>query len=446
MSTITKTTGNPALPRIVIVGGGAGGLELATRLGQNLGKKQRAEITLIDCSHTHIWKPLLHEVAAGTLDSHDDELSYLAHARAHHFRFVLGRLSGLDRQNQRVEIAAMVNERGEEIVPARSQAYDILVIAIGSICNDFGIAGVAEHCQFLDTTEQAELFQQHLLEAYLRAHAQGGVRNQGELDIAIVGGGATGIELSAQLHQATLLLSAYGLDNVKPSDIKLHLIEASPTLLPELPARMSEATVAQLKAIGVNLYLGERVVEVNEAGVKTQSGLFIPAATRVWAAGIKAPDCLRGIGGLESNRINQLLVRRSLQTTLDEDIYAIGDCAACPWPEKGPQASVPPRAQSAHQMASLAYENILRRLNRQEQKDYVYTDYGSLVSLGKYSTVGNLMGNLMGSVMIEGAIARLVYLSLYKMHQMALFGPFRVALLVISNFFRSRLRPKIKLH
>jgi NADH dehydrogenase len=340
----------------------------------------------------------------------------------------------------------MIDHLQLEIVPARTQAYDILVIAIGSICNDFGIKGVAKHCQFLDTTEEAEQFQQKLLESYLRAQAQGGGAVNGELDIAIVGGGATGIELSAQLHQATQLLNAYGFDHVKPDDIKLHLIEASPKLLPGLPPRLSDATAQQLQAIGVNLHLGERVVEVTAEGVHTQSGLFIPAATKVWAAGIKAPDCLRGIEGLETNKINQLLVRLTLQTTRDDDIYAIGDCAACPWPEKGQDAIVPPRAQSAHQMADLVFNNIQHRMAGKPMKDYVYTDYGSLVSLGKFSTVGNLMGNLMGSVMIEGAIARLVYLSLYKMHQMALFGPFRVGLMMISNFFRSRLQPKIKLH
>ena len=436
----------PAPPRIVVVGGGAGGLELATRLGKTLGKKRQAEITLVDCSQTHVWKPLLHEVAAGTMDAHDDEWAYLAQARANHFRFALGRMDGLDRDAKQVALAAIFNQQGEEIVPARRLAYDLLVISVGSLCNDFGIPGVAEHCHFLDSTEQAEHFQQHLLAAYLRTQAQGGPGGRGELDIAIVGGGATGIELSAQLHQATELFNAYGLDNIRRSDLKLHLIEAADKLMPQLPPRLSEATERQLRAIGVDLLLGEKVVEVTRDGVKTQSGRFVQAATTVWAAGIKAPDFLRGLAGLESNRVNQLLVKPTLQTTRDDDIYALGDCAACPWPEQGPQATVPPRAQSAHQMADLAYANIRRRLQGRPQKNYRYTDYGSLVSLGKFSTVGNLMGNLLGSVMVEGAIARLVYLSLYKMHQAALFGPLRVGLLMVSNFFRSRLQPKIKLH
>ena len=441
MNTKTAEAGRP---RIVVVGGGAGGLELVTRLGKSLGRKGRAEITLIDSGRTHLWKPLLHEVAAGTVDSHDDELDYLAQASASHFRFVLGRMDGLDRAGKTVRLAPLYNAKGEEIVSERFHPYDILVIAVGSICNDFGIPGVAEHCLFLDTTEQAEQFQNHLLEAYLRANAQGGPTEPGQLDIVIVGGGATGIELSAQLHQAMRLLSAYGLDKVRPSDTTMHLIEASPTLLPGLPERLSAATLAQLTGLGVEVLLGERVVEVTAQGMQTHSGRFIPAALKVWAAGIKAPDFLKSIEGLETNRIGQLVVRQSLQTTNDPDIYAIGDCAACPWPEKN--ATVPPRAQSAHQMASLVLKNLGRRLAGKPQLDYRYADYGSLVALGKYSTVGSLMGNLLGTVMIEGLIARLVYLSLYKMHQLALFGPVRVSLLMVSGFFRRGLRPKIKLH
>lgn len=443
---MSTTTVQANRPRIVVVGGGAGGLELVTRLGNRLGSRGAAEITLIDDTRTHIWKPLLHEVAAGTLDSHDDELDYLAQASGNHFRFVLGRMDGLDRTNKRVRLAPLSNAKGDEIMPERTHPYDLLVIAVGSVCNDFGIPGVAEHCLFLDTTEQAELFQNRLLEAYFHAQAIGGPREPGELDVAIVGGGATGIELSAQLHQATRLLNAYGLDNVKPSDIKIHLVEASPSLLPGLPERLSSATLRQLESLGIEVLLGERVVEVTAAGMRTHSGRFIPAALKVWAAGVKAPDFLNAADGLETNRINQILVRRTLQTTVDDDVYAIGDCAACPWPEKNAHATVPPRAQSAHQMASLVLKNICRRLEGKPQLDYRYQDYGSLVSLGKYSTVGNLMGNLLGTVMIEGLIARLVYLSLYKMHQFALFGPVRVGLLMVSGFFRSRLRPKIKLH
>lgn len=438
------------LPHIVVVGGGAGGLELVTRLGKTLGRQRRANVTLVDATRTHIWKPLLHEVAAGTLDSAEDYIEYMAQASHCHFRFLLGRMIGLDRAHRQILLDALHNERGEEIIPSRSVPYDILVIAVGSVCNDFGIEGVARHCMFLDTTEQAETFQRRLIELYLRAQGLGRAVEPGLLDVAIVGGGATGVELSAQLRQVSRLMKVYGVEDLDPTEVKIHLIEAADRLLPGLPERLSRATARHLERIGIQLYTGERVVRVTDEGVYTHTDKFIPARLKVWAAGIKAPEFLGRLDGLETDRINRLVVRPTLKTTLDDRIYAIGDCAACPWPGKDrpPDATVPPRAQSAHQMADTCYDNIVRSLRAQPKppKDYRYRDYGSLVSLGKYSTVGNLMGKATGSVMIEGLFARWVYLSLYKMHQLAVFGWFGTLLLTLAQFIRSRLHPAVKLH
>lgn len=434
-----------AVPKIVVVGGGAGGLELVTKLGKKLGKKNRAQITLVDNTHTHIWKPLLHEVAAGTLDSHEDEIEYLSQAMCSGFRFRLGRMDGLDRQKKQISLAPTFNEDGLEIIPRRSFDYDYLIISVGSVSHDFGIKGVRDHCLFLDTTKQAEAFQKQLLQSYLQAHTQGRPLDEGQLNIAIVGAGATGVELCAQLHEVSHLLTAYGLDEVDPHDVKLTLIEAADRILPGLPENISGAAVKELRELGVEVLAGERVIEVTEAGIKTQSGKDIPSAIKVWAAGIKAPEFLKDIDGLETNWMNQLVVRQTLQTSLDDDIYAIGDCAACKW--VGQEQNVPPRAQAAHQMASLVYKSIVNRMSGKTIPEYHYHDYGSLVSLGRYGTVGNLMGNLSrGSMMIEGLMARMMYLSLYKMHQTALFGPFRVVMLSLSHLFRRSVHPKIKLH
>jgi NADH dehydrogenase len=434
-----------SVPKIVVVGGGAGGLELVTKLGKKLGKKGKAEVTLIDSTHTHIWKPLLHEVAAGTLDSHEDEIEYLSQASCSGFRFRLGRMDGLDRENKQVTVAPTVNEAGQELIPRRTFDYDYLVISVGSISHDFGITGVRDHCLFLDTTKQAENFQNKLMESYIQAHTQDKPLEEGQLDVAIVGAGATGIELSAQLHEVSHLLTAYGFDEVSPQDVKISIIEAADRILPGLPENISAATVTELNNLGVSVMTGERVVEVTDKAILTESGKTIPAAIKVWAAGIKAPEFLKDIDGLETNWMNQLIVRQTLQTTLDDDIYAIGDCCACKW--QGHDENVPPRAQAAHQMASHVYKSICNRLKGKDVTDYAYHDYGSLVSLGRYSTVGNLMGNLSkGSMMIEGLMARTMYLSLYKMHQIALFGPFRVLMLSLSHIFRRSVHPNIKLH
>ena len=433
------------LHHIIIAGGGAAGLELATQLGRKLGKKGLAEITLIDSGRTHIWKPLLHEIAAGTLDSSEDELEYLAQARWNHFRYRLGKVVGLDRERKEVLLAPTLDDNGEEIIAERRFHYDTLVFAVGSQSNDFGIHGVKEHCLFLDSTEQAERFQQNLLNSMLRAHTQAKPLRPGQLDVAIVGAGATGVELAAQLHHVTRLVSAYGLDTIDPAeDIKLHIIEAGPHILSALPLKLSNAALRELHRLGVSVHVNQRVVEVNEQGIVSASGVVIPAAIKVWAAGIKAPPFLRNIAGLETNRVDQLVVRRSLQCTRDDDIFAIGDCAACPMDDKG--NTVPPRAQAAHQQASVLYKTLVRRLKGKPPLDYTYKDFGSLVAMGKYSTVGNLMGGIAGSMMISGFVARMVYLTLYKMHQAKLYGWPRALLISFLHFLRKGIDPQVKLH
>lgn len=424
--------------KIVIVGGGAAGLELATSLGKKLGKTGQAEITLLDASPTHIWKPLLHEVAAGTLDE-AEQVEYLAQAHRNHFRFRLGRMEGLDRQKKEIYVSPTFSDSGEELIPRRTFGYDTLVMAVGSVSNTFNIKGVSDHCLFLDTTAQAFKFQKQLVESYIKSHA--GKQSGKTLSIVIIGAGATGVELSAQLHEVTDLLAVYGLD--ESSDVKLTIIEAATQLLPALPAKLAHATQQQLVKLGIDLKLGRRVTEVTRDGVHTHDGEMIPADLKVWSAGIKGPDWLQNLDGLEVNRINQLVVDETLKTG-DDNIFALGDCAACPWP--GHDANVPPRAQAAHQQATALSKTIINRLQGGNPVKYVYLDYGSLVALGKYTTVGNLMGNLMGSVSIGGFIARVVYLSLYKMHQVAIHGYFRTAMLTLSNLFRRSAHAKIKMH
>lgn len=431
---------------IVIVGGGAGGLELATRLGNKLGKKKnRAHITLIDASPSHLWKPLLYEVAAGSLDSYAERLEYLAQAHWHHFRFRLGRMDGLDRARQEISVAPTLDEEGVEIIPRRSFRYDTLIIAVGSVGNDFGVPGVKEHCIMLDTPEQAREFHRRHINACLRAHTQTAEVTAAQHTVGIVGAGATGVELAAELHDTTRELSAYGLEKIDPDKtLKLLIVEASDRILPGLPPRLSAAAAERLGELGVEVYTNERVVEVRANGMLTADGKLIPASMMVWSAGIKAPDFLKEIDGLETNRNNQLMVRATLQTTRDDNIFALGDCAACPMPDG---RNVPPRAQAAHQQASLMAKAICRRFRGKPLLDYEYRDYGSLVALGRFSTVGNLMGGLSGgSIMIEGVLARLVYWSLHKMHEVALHGWVKTAMTTYAHFISTPTRARIKLH
>jgi NADH dehydrogenase len=437
--------------RIVIVGGGAGGLELATRLGDTLGRRDAALVTLIDKHRTHVWKPKLHEIAAGSMDLHDHEVSYLAQAHWHGFRFRMGELEGIDRARREVLIAPFMDETGEQVTPSRRIGYDTLVLAIGSLSNDFGTPGVREHAMRLESKTDAQRFHARMINACIRAHAQATPLRPEQLQVAIIGAGATGVELAAELHRTTREVVAYGLDRVNPDrDIRVNLIEAADRVLPALTPRLSQATVNLLRQLGVAVYTSAKVAEVLADGVRLSDGRFLPAELKVWAAGVKAPDVLKDLAGLETNRNNQIVVHPTLQSTRDPDIFAIGDCAACPWDKpsaEGTPAWVPPRAQAAHQQASHLLKQIRRRLAGKPLKPYRYRDFGSLVSLGHYSTVGTMMGGLIGgSLMIEGLFARFMYESLYKLHELALHGPMKVSLDTLARLITRRTEPRVKLH
>ena len=446
------------MQRIVIVGGGAGGLALATRLGKQLGKKRLADITLVDAARTHVWKPLLHQLAAGSFDTHAEEIEYLAQARWNHFKFRLGSLVGLDRTAKTLQLAASYDESGREITPAQSLGYDTLVIAVGSQTNDFGTPGAAEHSIKLDSPQAARHFNDRLINACIRAQSVPRSPGSGRLTVAIVGGGATGVELAAELHAAARILGNYGFENINPEkDLQIVLVEAAPRLLAQLPERLSEAALRELRKLAIDVHVNEKVVEVSEDGLKMASGKFIASTITVWAAGVKAADFLQTLGAepegnrvsagnepLETTRLNQLLVNANLQTTRDASIYAFGDCAAC---QQADGTWVPPRAQAAYQQAMYLARWLPDLIAGKTVAPFVYTDQGSLVSLAEYSSVGSLMGSLTkGSFFIEGQIAKLMYWALHKQHQLALGGFRKTALITLSELIDRTHRPRIKLH
>jgi NADH dehydrogenase len=434
--------------RIVIVGGGAGGLALATQLGKRLGRKKLAEVTLVDAARTHVWKPLLHQLAAGSYDTHAEELEFLAQARWNDFKFRLGNLVGIDRVNKTVQLAASYDESGIEITPDQQVSYDTLVIAVGSQTNDFGTLGAAQHTIKLDSPQAAKRFNDRLINACIRAQSVPRVAGSGRLTVAIVGGGATGVELAAELHAAARMLANFGLDHIHPEkDLQIVLVEAAPRLLSQLPERLSEAAVRELRKLAIEVHTNEKVVEVTAEGLKMASGKVISSTLTVWAAGVKAPDFLNGIGGeqpLETNRLNQLMVNGNLQSTRDPCIFAFGDCAACQQPDG---TWVPPRAQAAYQQAMYLVRALPKLMKVEPVVPFVFKDQGSLVSLSEYSSVGSLMGSLTrGSLFIEGRLAQLMYWALHTQHQFALGGMRRTLLITLSELLDRTYRPRIKLH
>ncbi|NRP21768.1 NADH dehydrogenase [Ensifer adhaerens] len=432
--------------QVVVVGGGAGGLELVRRLGAKLGRDD-FDIILVESNRTHIWKPLLHEVAAGSLDANLDEVGYRSHGHRWGYRFFYGSLESIDRAARQVVVAPLHDDDGSELIGRHRLRYDYLVIAIGSISNDFGTPGVKDHCLFLENRSQADRFRKKLLNHCLRVSRTMSIDPKLEafVDVAIVGAGATGVELAAELYNSASALKHYGLEVFDESRLRVTLIEAGARILPALPEPLARAAHAELEALGVRVLVDTSVTAATEQGLSLATGDQVRADITVWAAGVRGANVLRELDGLEISRSNQLVVRPTLQTTSDERVFAMGDC--CFLIPPGEERPIPPRAQAAHQMAATVYRNLLRMISGGDLEAFVYRDKGSLVSLSRFSTVGSLMGNLVGGRMaVEGRLARLVYLSLYRMHLLAIHGWVKGVALILVGHVNRVIRPRLKLH
>lgn len=428
--------------RVVIVGGGAGGLELAAKLGRKHGPRH---VTLVDSRPIHIWKPSLHEAAAGTLDIYQEGLSYLMLANLCGFSFALGELQDVDRERRVIQISAVADAQGDVVLPVRQLQYDTLVLAVGSVSNFFNTPGAEQYAVTLDNTENAEAFRLTMLKAMARVD-QSKVRDpSARLDVVIVGGGATGVELAVELHEAGGVVAAYGLPNFRADrDLAITLVEGAPRILAALPERISEAALARLTQLGIRVETNCRVAEVTARSVKTADGREFPANLCMWAAGIKGQPLMEALG-MPCNRSGQLVVNSRLESP-DPNILALGDCCAVP---RGDSGTVPARAQAAHQEATYLARKITARIRgkAEPREPYEYRDRGSLVSLGQDAGVGSLMGKLAGrGLFVSGTLARLMYMSLHLMHHHAVLGLRRTATLALARLLMRRTHPRVKLH
>ncbi|MCA8092883.1 NAD(P)/FAD-dependent oxidoreductase [Burkholderia anthina] len=424
--------------RIVIVGGGIAGLLLATRLGERLGRAGRAQVTVVDRSPTHVWKPMLHTIAAGTRDVQQQQVIFLAHARDHGYTYQPGELKGLDRARRRVQLGEIRSQDGERVIDAREIEYDVLILALGSQANDFGVPGVREHCYFIDSQQQAETFNEALRMRVFRSIAR-----DEPFRVAIVGAGATGVELAAELSRLLEVAQAYG-DATVRERLQLTLLESGPRILAAFPPRISVSAQQRLEQIGFQVLTSTRVTAADANGFHYGDGSFAKADLMVWAAGVKAPDFMQALGGLDTNRANQIQIRPTLQATADEHVFAIGDCASLQ--PDGQERPLPPTAQVATQQAEHLAKHLPAWLDGKPMPSFAFHDFGSLVSISDYDAFGTLgqFGFFRGGF-IQGRFAQFSHLMLYRRHQQALHGFPKATLLWIAERINGCVQPRIRL-
>nr|WP_256476601.1 NAD(P)/FAD-dependent oxidoreductase [Siccirubricoccus soli] len=422
---------------VVILGGGVAGIEIATRLAARTVGGRRVKVTLIDRETAHVWKPMLHTIAAGTRDVHQQQTAYVAQARTHGFVFQPGEVLGIDRGARRVLLAPWLSAQGQELLPAREVPYNTLVLALGSTANDFGTPGVKEHCRTIDSRRQAIEFNDEVRLRILQS-----VTKNEPLAIGIVGGGATGVELAAELVELATLAEYYGATGMSRR-LGVTLVESGDRLLAAFPERIAQASRSRLEELGVTVKTGARVMAAEPEGFRLSDGSLVDAGLKVWAAGVKAPDVLASLDGLEMTRTHQVVVGPTLQATQDADIYALGDCSSLTLAGQG--RPLPPTAQVAHQQARYLAQWLPDLLAGRSVPDFSYRDFGSLVSLGGFDAYGSLgkFGFFKGGF-IRGRVAQLGHAMLYRSHQARLHGFWHGSLLWLVDRINARVRPAIR--
>ncbi|BDM66208.1 NADH dehydrogenase [Shewanella sp. NFH-SH190041] len=396
------------MSRIVVVGGGAAGLELTTLLAAQFKKTGHHQVILVEPESHHYWKPRFHEVAAGSFDSELDAICYFSHSAKQGYQHLQARMTGLNRTQKQIELHSTLDGTSQLL------SYDLLVMATGAISNDFGTQGVTEHCLFLDTPQQALQSQQQINTL---------LRSGGRRTVNIVGAGATGVELAAELAEVSRSLTQHP----HAAELSINLIEAADRVLPHNPPAMSRKAEQRLLSYGINVLTSTRISQVDTDGMTTATNRSLPAQLQFWAAGIKAPQWLTQLDGLATNRINQLQVKPTLQTTLDDAIFALGDCAEIPQPDG---TMVPPKAQSANRAALHLAKTLPGFLRGEPLTEFIFKDAGMFVAMGHHYAISTTMNN---RLILQGELMRTLYNTIFRLHQKTVSGILTVLRLMITK-------------
>lgn len=423
---------------ILIVGGGVAGLALATRLGKSLGRHGKARITLVDKSFSHVWKPMLHCFAAGTVLNENDRISFISQASSHHFEFWPGEVVSIDRGKREVVLSPLHASDGTKVLESRTLTYDAIVLAVGSCANDFGTPGVKENCLFIDNLIEANSFNEKFRMEILKSFA-----HSSQLDIAIVGGGATGTQLAAELHKSLEIVDPVSLHafGKKPPKLRVTLLQSGPRILPAFPESVSVAAQQELERLGVNVRTSSRVASADATGFTLKDGTHVDATLRVWAAGVKAPEVTKAYGGLSLNKSGQIVVQPNLSSIDDDRIFAMGDCSFIT------DEPLPATAQVARQQAHHLAQHLPAWLERGTVvPSCIFHNKGAIVALGNYNGWAALPGGtVLGGGIMNGLSARLGHIMLYRKHQMELFGYYRGLASILADWIEGIIRPPVRL-
>jgi NADH dehydrogenase len=363
-----------ALPHVVILGGGFGGLQAARGLA-----RAPVRVTLVDQHNHHLFQPLLYQVATAGLAVTDIAvpLRHVVRKQAN-TTVLLARASSID-----VARRVVVLEDGE-------LAYDRLIVATGAVGHWFGHDEWAEHALGLKDCRDALAIRSRILLAFEAAErAEDEDERARQLSFAVIGGGPTGVELAGALAEIARVTLARDFRRFDPGSARVVLVEAGPRILPAFPEDLARSAASALVRLGVTVRTGAPVTAIDGEGI-TLSGERIPAATVLWAAGVRATPLVQSLGAT-LDRAGRVPVEPDLSVPGHPEIQVIGDAAAVPWRDGPvPGVTVPGMCPGAMQMGRHAARNVVRVTRGEPPLPFVYRDKGSLATIGRSSAVAEL--------------------------------------------------------
>jgi len=392
-------------PRIVIIGGGFGGLWAARTLAN-----QPVDVVVIDRNNYHTFLALLYQVAAAELTAED--IAYPVRSvfsKIPNIDFILAHARRIDLQNRQIE------------TDSETISFDYLIMANGSVTSTFGVPGVEEHAYFLKTLEEAVALKNHIICCFESAARETNAESRKRLlTFVIAGGGATGVEYAGALTElihGPLIKDYPGIDF---SEVRIILLEAAEQLVLSMPSNIRDYTAGQLRAMGVDVRLKVAVAEVFPDSVGLKGAENIETKTVVWTAGVKG-EGLAVASNIPVTRDGRVAVNETLQIKDRQNIYVIGDLASI---NEG-QRILPMVAQVAIQSGVASAQNILRQIAGLAPQPFIYKDRGSMITIGRKAA-----GVAIGSRTFTGFFAWLMWLVI---HLFNLIG-FRNRVMVLINW------------
>jgi NADH dehydrogenase len=407
--------------RLVILGGGFGGLDVARAIGGSRVAREYWDTVLIDKENFFQFNPLLPSVAVGSVETRHIVYPLREMARHRRIRFYKNKAKAIDLARREIPLHNNLVER-----------FDTLVIAVGSVTNYYGVPGAAEFTRPFKTLVDAVALRARVVELFEMAEqAETEAQRRRLLSFVMIGGGVTGVEVAAELLEMAreTLMPRY--PSLRPTHLSVTVLEGAARLVPAARESHSEYVLRFLERRGAVVRLGAKVVRVESKRVHLESGETVEGFTLLWTAGVQPPELVRELPFDHAPdgrvRVDDRLRALRPDGTPAEDVYVIGDCAAS---LRADGRFQPALSQTAIAMGTHVGDTLVRRARGLPARAFSFKDAGYIISLGKHSSVLELFG-----IPMSGSLAWLAWAGAYLVKMVGLRKQIEVGIDHVTHFF-----------